>query len=127
MKASALSKRKNKAATAATSDAAAGMTGHEIVRRCLLGFATALIVARPLVLGEDPGLLLKQYSDASSLVLTFLWFTVATAWTLWRAWTGQRAWYAGAVEGGLLGVVAMTFLSAGFAAAYKHPAWLIAW
>ncbi len=88
---------------------------------------TALIIARPLVLGEDPGLLARPFSDVSSLVLTFLWFVAAAGWALWRACSGQRAWYGGAVEGGLLAVVGLVFLSAGVSAVYKHPAWLIAW
>lgn len=127
MKAPSTAKHKPKPAHPAARDPAPWSIGPEIVRRCLLGFVTALIVARPLVQGEDPGLLIKLYSDASSQVLTFLWLSAAAAWALWRAWTGQRGWYAGAVEGGLAAVVGLTFLSAGFSAAYKHPAWLIAW
>lgn len=127
MKTPLTGKRKNKSAIAATEAKAAWGVGAEIVRRCLLGLVTALVVARPLVVGEDPGLLLKQYSDPATLVLTFLWLVAAAAWALWRALTGQRAWQAGAVEGGLLAVVGLAFMSARLAAAYKHPAWLIAW
>ena len=38
----------------------------------MLALVVGLIVARPLVLGEDPGLLDDAFSDASNLVLTLL-------------------------------------------------------
>src|SRR5437868_5740329 len=119
--------RKDQAKPALAATAPSRPVGPEILRRLLLGFITALIVARPLVLGEDPGLLLKSFTDASSLVLTYLWLVGAAVWALWRAWTGRNAWTFGAIDGGLLGVVVGAFLSAAFSAAYKHPAWIIAW
>jgi O-antigen ligase len=90
----------------------------------LLGLITALIVARPLVLGEDPGLL-DRSSSATGLVLTLLWFLAAVGWALWRGWSGQASWSLGAVEGGLLAVVGAVMTSALGAASYKQPAWLI--
>jgi O-antigen ligase len=90
----------------------------------LLGLITALIVARPLVLGEDPGLL-DRSSNATGLVLTLLWFLAAVGWALWRAWSGQASWSVSAVEGGLLAVVGAVMASAVGAASYKQPAWLI--
>src|SRR5947207_12015405 len=116
MKTSAAGKRKAKTADAAAVNPPAWGVGPDIVRRCLLGLVTALIVARPLVLGEDLEVLLQLYADASSLTLTFLWLAVAAGWALWRAWTGQRTWYGGATEGALAAVVALVFLSAGFSA-----------
>src|SRR5437867_3064165 len=124
MKASPAGKRKSKMAEAAAGQPAWGV-GADIVRRCFLGLVTALVVARPLVLGEDLEVLLQLYGDASSLVLTFVWLALAAGWALWRAWTGQRAWYASAVEGGLAAGVGLMFLSAAVSAQYKHPAWLI--
>src|SRR5438874_19083 len=127
MKTSAAGKRKAKTADAPAVNPPAWGVGPDIVRRCFLGLVTALIVARPLVLGEDLEVLLQLYGDASSLVLTFLWLALAAGWALWRIWTGQRSWYAGAVEGGLAAVVGIMFVSAAVSARYKHPAWLVVW
>jgi hypothetical protein len=102
------------------------ISGAELLRRLLLGAITALVVARPLVLGEDPGLLGKHVSNPAGLLLTLLWFVVAVMWAGWRLWTRQRSWYGSAVEGALLALVALVFLSAA-RAGYHHPAYLIAW
>ena len=100
--------------------------GPEVLRRALLGAVTALLVARPLVLGEDPGLT-DPLSDASNLVLTFLWLATAAGWAVWRAWSRQGGWYGSLLEAGLLGLVALVTVSAVIAAPYKNPAYLIAW
>jgi putative inorganic carbon (HCO3(-)) transporter len=97
-----------------------------VLRRLLLGLVTALIIARPLVLGEDPGLLAPQ-SGTSNLVLSLLWLVALAGWAAWRAWSQQRDRRGGVLELGLLAVAACAFVSAAVAAAYKHPAWLIAW
>src|SRR5262245_25127191 len=96
------------------------------MRRLLLGLVTALVVARPLVLGEDPGLL-NALSGSASLVLSVFWLVAALGWALWRVLFRQDTWYASGVEAGLLGVVGLMFVSASWAARYQHPAWLIAW
>jgi O-antigen ligase len=96
-----------------------------MLRRFLLALITALIVARPLVLGEDPGLL-NRLSSAWSLVLTLLWLIAGIGWAVWRAWSGQTRWRGSAVEVGLLGAAALMWVSAAVAAHYKHPALLIA-
>jgi hypothetical protein len=96
-----------------------------MLRRLLLAAVTALVVARPLVLGEDPGLL-NRLSSAWSLVLTVLWLITAVGWAVWRAWSGQTRWRGSAVEGGLIAVAALMWISAAGAAHYKHPAFLIA-
>lgn len=127
MKTTPAGKRKTKPAEAPTVSPPAWGVGPDLIRRCFLGLVTALIVARPLVLGEDLEVLLQLYGDASSLVLTFLWLALAAGWSLWRVWTGQRSWYASAVEGGLAAVVGVMFLSAAISARYKHPAWFIVW
>ena len=101
--------------------------GAETARRVLLGVMTALVVARPLVLGEDPGLLATRWSDPSSLWLTLFWFVTAAGWGAWRIWSRQAAWYGGILEAGFLLLVGLVFLSAFKAASYKHPAYLIAW
>jgi len=98
--------------------------GPEILRRLLLGLITALIVARPLVLGEDPGLI-DRLSDASNLFLSLLWLLAAVGWAAWRAWSRQGTWYGSLVEAGLLLVVMLVSVSAA-TAKYKHPAYLIA-
>src|SRR5438128_2434263 len=54
-----------------------------VLRRLLLLLLTALIVARPLVLGEDPGLQ-SDFADTSSLLLTLLSLLAAACWSLWR-------------------------------------------
>ena len=63
--------------------------GPEGLRRGLLGLVTALIVARPLVAGEDPGLL-APLSSTTNLVLTLLWLFAVLGWAIWRAWSGDE-------------------------------------
>jgi hypothetical protein len=97
----------------------------ELLRRILLGFVTALIVARPLVLGEDPGLL-DPLSSATGLVLSLLWFVAAVGWAVWRAWSRQGSGESKRLEGGLALVAVLVFVSALGVARYRHPAVLIA-
>jgi hypothetical protein len=97
-----------------------------MLRRVLLGWLTALIVARPLLPGEDPGLLLPTTGTAG-LLLTLSWLFAAVGWAAWRAWSGQATWRVGWVEAGLLGVAVSGFLGADTVAWYTHPAWLVAW
>src|SRR5262245_39188627 len=97
--------------------------GPELLRRGLLGLVTALVVARPLVAGEDPGMLDPQ-TGASGLVLTLLWLLAAVGWAVWRAWARRGVLFAGLVEAGLLVIAFQVFASAGRAAHYQHPAWL---
>jgi O-antigen ligase/tetratricopeptide (TPR) repeat protein len=85
---------------------------------------TALVVARPLVLGEDPGRL-DRLTPASGLILSLLWFVAGAGWAVWRAWSRQRTWSGSLVEAALAAVVVLVFLSALAAAPYKHPAYLI--
>jgi O-antigen ligase len=91
-----------------------------------LALVTALVVARPLVLGEDPGLL-DRLSSASGLLLSMLWFVAAVAYAGWRAYFRQEVPGRCLVEWGLAGVVVLVFVSARGAARYQHPALLIAW
>ncbi len=95
------------------------------MRRLLLGAVTALLVARPLTLGEDPGLLAQ--ADTSSLLLTLLWMAALVAWAGWRFWFHRPEVYVGLTELFLFGLVGVLFVSAEVAAQYHHPARLIAW
>ncbi|HLJ92434.1 MAG TPA: O-antigen ligase family protein [Gemmataceae bacterium] len=96
-----------------------------MLRRILLALITALIVARPVVLGEDPGLL-NRLTSAWSLLFALLWFAAAVGWAAWRAWSGQTSWRGSAVEAGLLVLAALMWGSVVGAAQYKHPAVLVA-
>ena len=100
--------------------------GPRLLRRYLLGLLTALIVARPLVLGEDPGLL-SPLTDPSNLVLSLFWLLALLGWAVWRWWSGEGRWYAGTVEAALLAAVVVVGIGAASVAGYKHPAHLIAW
>jgi hypothetical protein len=118
------------------SPAAAEPTAGELLRRTLLILVTALLVARPAVIGEDPGM---QYdlTDPSNMVLTLLWFAAAVGWAIWRllarpaADESGRPWWppsgAAMVEVALLATAGIVFLSAEIAARSRHPARLIAW
>jgi hypothetical protein len=118
-----LSRKKQK--TAASSKLPAFNPRAEAARRLLLVLVTALVVARPLVLGEDPGLL-YPLSGTSGLTLSMLWLVAAAAWAAWQAWFGRGDWHLGPIELGLAGVAALVFATAG-AAHYRHPALLISW
>lgn len=96
-----------------------------MLRRAVLGLAALLLVARPLVLGEDPGLI-SRLSTASGLLLTVLWLLAAVGWAAWRAWSTQAFTGSWLVEAGLSLTVVGVFLSS-ITAAYRHPALLIAW
>lgn len=116
--------------------------GPALLRRLLLALATTLIVARPLVVGEDPGLT-ANFADPWGMVLTLLWLLAAIGWAAWRYWLRPASaarglalqdakpqaahWYGGVVQAGLLATVVLVFVSAAWAAHYKFPAWLIAW
>lgn len=118
--------------------------GPLLLRRLLLALVTALIVARPLVLGEDAGLSISL-ADPWGMVLTLLWLLAAVGWAAWRYWlrsspyqpavalsgtdplAGAASWYGGMVQTALLATVALVFVSAEVAARYKFPARLIAW
>jgi hypothetical protein len=108
-----------------------------MLRSLLLVLVTALLVARPAVLGEDPGM---QYdlTDTSNMALTLVWLVAAVGWATWRLLvgrsggeTGGERWWppsgAAVVEVALLAAAGMVFLSAEVAARYRHPARLIAW
>ncbi len=124
-------------------------TGPVLLRRALLVLAATLLVARPLVLGEGPGLT-DSMADSSGMVLTLLWMVAVTGWAGWRFWlrprTGPDAhgadieqkataavgfrpahFFGGLVQTALLVTVAVVALSAELAAHYKFPARIMAW
>lgn len=98
----------------------------ELFRRILLAGLVALLVARPVVSGEDPGLS-APLSEPSNLVLTQLWLALAAGWFCWRLWADVRRWIGGLIDLALLLIAGLMFLSASQVAPYRHPAWLIAW
>ena len=99
---------------------------QEWLRRLLLGVVTALVVARPFVLGEDPGLN-SQLSGAATLILSMTWLLVAVGTGAWRWWSGQPGPRVHPVEWCLAVLAALAFLTAQFTVHYRFPARLIAW
>jgi hypothetical protein len=125
------------------------LTGPVLMRRALLVLVATLLVARPLVLGEGPGLT-DSMADPSGMMLTLLWLVAATGWAAWRFWlrprTGPEAQstenqektvaalslrpsyvFGGLVQTALLITVAIVSLSAELAVHYKFPARIMAW
>ncbi len=97
----------------------------EIMRRVLLGATTALLAARMLAPGEDPGLL-HDSTGAVNLILVLLWLLTAVGLAAWRVWSRRGDWRGGLVETALLVAVVLAFVSAE-TAGYRRPARLIAW
>jgi len=97
-----------------------------LLRRVLLGLVTALVVARLLVPGEDPGRT-QLGTGVAGLGLVFLWLLAATGWGVWRAWSREGAWRGSLVEAGLLILVGVSFFSADQPGRYWYPGWLISW
>jgi hypothetical protein len=100
--------------------------GQVLLKRILLGLVTALIVARPLVPTEDPGLR-SALPDASGMVLTWLWLIAGLGWAIWHFWTkphGQRIDF---IEACLVVIVGLMLLSSWDSARYKFTAWLETW
>src|SRR5436309_1972532 len=92
-----LTGRRKKARAARQATPSPASPGPEGLRRALLGLITALIVARPLVPGEDPGLL-APLTSTTNLVLTLLWLVAVLGWAAWRAWSADGSWNASVVE-----------------------------
>jgi O-antigen ligase len=100
--------------------------GQEMLRRVLLALVTGLIVARPLVATEDPGLR-EAVPDPTGPVLTWLWLIALFGWSVWRFWTRRDGHPFDLLEGALFAVVGFAVLSSAFAARYKYAAWLGSW
>src|SRR5262245_30348799 len=124
-----MSRRKDKAKTSPSvrQSVTPSLTpGQDLFRRVLLGFVTALIVARPLVATEDPGLR-SPLPDPTGMVLTWLWLVALFGWVVWRFWTRQDGVRFGLLDWALLALVGLNELSTIQAARYKYPAWLMTW
>lgn len=117
-----MSKRKQKKNTQPNSTT---KSSSEHLRRLLLTLVAMLIVARPLVPGEDPAQL-SEFSSGANLFISCLWLIVATGWAYWWYRSGDRSWRAGLMEAALLATVILVFVSAN-QAEYKYAAWLVAW
>jgi O-antigen ligase len=118
--------RRKKAKSASLPEPVESGRGPELLRRALLGLATALILVRALVPGEDVGLL-DPGANPIGLAVPLLWLCGLVTWAAWRIWSGQLAWYGGLVEAGLLGVVLLSFIGTATVASYQHPAWVVSW
>ncbi len=117
-----MSKRKQKKSQ---SEEQAPSPGADLFRRSLLCLVTILIVARPLIPGEDPGLL-SDSSNGSNLILTFLWLLAATGWAIWWHRSKDVELRVDLIDTCLLGIVILVFIGT-TQASYQLPAWLIGW
>lgn len=98
----------------------------QLLRRILLGVVTALLVARPLVGGEDPGRL-HSPEAMSGVILNLLWFIAVGLGAVWLA---RSCWRLGRIDWvtvTLLVVSGLTMLSTAVVTCYRHPGWLIGW
>ncbi len=95
--------------------------------RLLLGLATALIVARPIVPGDDPGML-SPLSHPAGMAIGLAWLLALVGWAAWRSWKSDGTWItSGGIDVALLALFGVFLLSTFAAADYHQPAWLIAW
>ena len=98
--------------------------GADLLRRVLLGLVTVLVVARPLVPGDDPARNFP-WTGIANQVLTFGWLLTGFGWAVWRFASRRGEWKASWVEAGLLAAVVLVFISAD-QAKYQYGAWLAA-
>ncbi len=85
-----------------------------------------MIVARPLVSGEDPALA-SNITDPSGTTITLMWFLLAGAWSLWSLLAKVPVVPLGIIDLGLAGIAGVYFISTEFAAANVYAARLISW
>jgi hypothetical protein len=102
--------------------------GSQLGERILVGALTALIVARPLVLGDDPGRL-RLTSGGGPLWLNLLTFLLLLGWAVSRGITRRRLVVGPylIVVVGFLMVAGCAFASAAQPDRYQRPGWFIAW
>lgn len=84
-----------------------------------------VLVARPLVGGEFPGLQ-SDLADPGSMALTFFSLFACAAWAGWRLLQGASTVYLGWADLAVIGLVAVIFLGTGNAS-YPRPALLAGW
>jgi tetratricopeptide (TPR) repeat protein len=99
--------------------------GPDMLRRGLLVLLTAVIVARPLVWGEDPGLV-SDFANPGGMTLTLLAFLGCAGWAGWRLWARQPALHIGPFEALLFILTVLLFIGTA-SAAYFRAAWLASW
>jgi len=92
----------------------------------LLIATIAMIVARPLVSGEDPALA-SNITDPSGTTITLMWFLLASAWSLWSLLAKVPVVPFSIIDVGLVGVAGVYFVSTEFAAANVYAARIISW
>jgi hypothetical protein len=119
-------KRKRLRVSQLSGEESATDRGAELLRRFLLGLVTALVVARPLVLGEDPGLL-TPFPGIANQLLGILWLLAAVGWAAWRLSARHATWDGVIVELPFAVLVIVIALSASMPRGYRHPQMLIAW
>jgi hypothetical protein len=96
-----------------------------MLRRGLLVLLSAVIVARPLVRGEDAGLV-SDFSNPGHMTITLLAFIGCAGWAGWRLWARQPALHVGPIEGLLFILPLLFFIGSAFAP-YHRAAWLASW
>jgi hypothetical protein len=98
-----------------------------LLDRILVGAFAALVVARPLVAGDDPGRL-RLTSGSSAVSFNFCLFLVLLGAILWRAAYGRGLGIRSAVVPVLLaGVGVAAFVSSQLGDRYARPGIFIAW
>ncbi len=85
-----------------------------------------MIVARPLVSGEDPGRL-RSPEAVSGIILNLLWMVVAFAGAIWLVRSPSGSAFRGLIPLGLIAVAVIVGLGGAAVHCYHHPAWLIFW
>src|SRR5262245_36903476 len=104
------------------------LSAGQIGERIVLGGLTALIVARPLVAGDDPGQS-RLTSGGGALWLNLLTFALVLGWGFWHGFTRRRLVIGPylIVVLGALAVAGFLFASAAQSDRYQRPGWFIGW
>src|SRR4029077_19407329 len=99
-----------------------------LLDRALVGALAALVVARPLVAGDDPGRL-RLTSGGGPLSFNLCVFLVLIGGIFWRVafGRGRADWWALVVPLLLAGVGAAALVSSRFEGRYARPGMFVAW
>src|SRR5262245_44909261 len=97
----------------------------KVIPRVLIGALTALIVARTLVLGNDPGRM-RLTSGGGPLTLNLFALLLLLGWSVWNG-VSRRVPIFGPVTVCLLAVAGWLFISTAVSSHYQRPGWFIAW